>query len=77
MTPCAASTETPGEILLPMPSGKSVRIHYDSRVLTPSVEEIRLEDPQLRRTWGDRLFRILLRAAAPPTKAAWAMRITS
>ena len=54
-----------------------MRIHYDSRAFTPSVEEIRLEDPQLRRTWGDRLFRILLRATAPPTKAAWAMRITS
>ena len=76
MTPCAASAATPGEILLPMPSGKPVRVDYDARVFTPSVEEIRLEDPQLQRTWGERLFRILLRAAAPPAKAAWAMRIT-
>jgi len=71
-----ASTATPGEILLPMPSGKPVRIQYDSHAFTPSVEEIRLEDPQLRRAWGDRLFRILLRATPPPAKSAWAMRIS-
>ena len=75
MTPSAASTATRGEIVLPIDAGKPVRIHYDSRALTPSVEEMRLEDPQLRRTWGDRLFRILLRATAPPAKSAWAMRI--
>ena len=77
MTPCAASTATPGEILLPMAAGTPVRIHYDARAFAPSVEEIRLEDPQLRRTWGDRLFRILLRATAPPAKSAWTMRITA
>jgi hypothetical protein len=44
--------------------------------LTPTVEEIRLDDGQLRRTWGGRLFRILLRAEAPPAKASWAMLIT-
>jgi hypothetical protein len=76
MTPCAANTSTAGEIVLAMPSGSPVRIHYDARALAPAVEEIRLEDAQLRRVWGDRLFRILLRAAAPPAKAAWTMRIS-
>ncbi len=75
MTPCAVSTGTPGELSLAMPSGKPVRIFYQARALAPTVEEVRLEDPQLRRTWGDRLFRILLRAEAPPPKAAWTLRI--
>ncbi len=49
---------------------------YDGRALTPTVEEIRLDDARLRQSWGDRLFRILLRAEAPPSAASWAMRIT-
>lgn len=75
MTPCVASTATPGEISLAMPSGKPVRIHYD-RSLTPSVEEIRLEDGRLRGAWGDRIFRILFRADSPPQKGSWNLRIT-
>jgi Heparinase II/III-like protein len=75
MTPCTAGTGTPGELSLAMPSGKPVRVYYDARAFVPVVEEIRLEDAQLRRTWGDRLFRILLRAEAPPSSASWRIRI--
>jgi hypothetical protein len=76
MTPCAASVAAPGELTLTMPSGKPVRIHYDSASLTPAIEEIRLEDARLRASWGDRLFRILLRAERPPSTALWRTRIT-
>ncbi|HEY2018812.1 MAG TPA: heparinase II/III family protein, partial [Bryobacteraceae bacterium] len=75
MTPCIVNTGTPGELSLTVSSGKPVRILYD-RALSPSVEEIRLEDARLRGTWGDRLFRILLRAEAPAAKGAWTMRIS-
>jgi hypothetical protein len=75
MTPSIVSVGGPGELSLAMPSGKPVRIHYDGRALTPTVEEIRLDDARLRQSWGDRLFRILLRAEAPPSAASWAMRI--
>ena len=75
MTPCTVNTHTSGELSLALPTGKAVRVSYDSRVFAPSVEEIKLEDPRLRGTWGDRLFRILLAADKPPIKADWTMRI--
>ena len=75
MTPCVTSTATPGELSLAMQSGKPVRVYYDSGALVPAVEEIRLEDARLRASWGDRLFRILLRADHPPLRASWTTRI--
>jgi hypothetical protein len=59
-----------------MPSGKPVRVHYDAQAFVPAIEEIRLDDARLRASWGDRLFRILLRAGHPPAKASWATQIT-
>ena len=76
MTPCAVSTATPGELALAVSSGTTVRVQYDARALRPAVEEIRLEDARLRGVWGERLFRILLRADVPPPKASWTLRIT-
>ena len=76
MTPCRVDTGTAGELALAMPSGKPVRIQYDGAVLKPSVEEIRIEDGRLRSTWGDRLYRILLRAERPPARAKWTVRFT-
>ncbi|HZQ52290.1 MAG TPA: heparinase II/III family protein [Bryobacteraceae bacterium] len=75
MTPCTVNAGTPGELSLAMPPGKSVRISYDGQALTPAVEEIRLEDAHLRQSWGERLFRILLRAKTPPQQATWRTRI--
>jgi hypothetical protein len=75
MTPCTVKVGTPGELSLAMPDGMSVRIQYDAHALAPSVEEIRLEDPHLRQSWGERLFRILLRAQEPPLRASWRTRI--
>jgi hypothetical protein len=76
MTPCAAQVQTAGEITLPMPSGQPVHVAYDGRVLHASVEEIPIEDSLLRRSWGERLYRILLRADAPPIQSKWTLRIT-
>lgn len=76
MTPCNPSMPAPGELSLALPSGKPVRIRYDAGSLKPAVEEIRLEDARLRASWGDRLFRILLRAEGPALKASWTLRFT-
>jgi hypothetical protein len=76
MTPCAPQVSSAGEITLPMPSGAPVHVAFDGRVFQAGVEEIKIEDDLLRRSWGDRLFRILLRADAPPLQAKWALRIT-
>jgi hypothetical protein len=71
MTPCRVTDEGPGKLAL---SG-TVRVLYDA-ALKPSVEEIKLEDSRLRGTWGERLFRILLRAENPPARAVWTTRVT-
>jgi hypothetical protein len=76
MTPCRVDTGTAGELALAMPSGKAVRVQYEGAVLKPSVEEIRIEDGRLRSTWGERLYRVLLRAERPPARAKWTVRFT-
>jgi len=77
MTPLAAQIAVPGEIRLPVTlSGKPVRVTYDASVLHAVVEEIIIHDGELRRCWGERLCRILLRADTPPLQSKWTLRIT-
>ncbi len=44
--------------------------------LTPAVETIELQDARLRGAWGERLYRILLRADEPAARGMWALRLT-
>jgi hypothetical protein len=50
---------------------------YDAAVFTPVVEEVRLEDGRLRASWGERIYRILLRVEKPPAQGSWTTRIVS
>ncbi len=70
MTPCRVTQPGPGTLSLE----GTVQIAYDA-ALTPSVEEIELEDGQLRNAWGDRLYRILLKAENPALRGKWTTRI--
>ena len=76
MTPCAADISSPGEVRLPLHSGGPVRVAYAGNVFRASVEEIPIRDEELRESWGERLYRVLLRADAPPVESKWSMRIT-
>jgi hypothetical protein len=76
MTPCTAQVSVPGEIRLAMTSGDPVRVAYDGRVFHAAVEEISINDEQLRRSWGERLYRVLLRADAPSLQSKWSLSIT-
>ena len=76
MTPCRVDTRTAGELALGLSSGKAVRVRYEHAALQASVEEVRIEDSRLRGTWGDRLYRILLRADAPPARGKWTIRFS-
>jgi hypothetical protein len=71
MTPCRVTQES-GALML---EGRA-RVVYDA-ALTPRVEEIKLEDDRLRSVWGDKIYRILLRAANPPRNGKWQVRITA
>jgi hypothetical protein len=73
MTCCAVKQEAPGKLFL----ADRVQVLYDAARFTPAVEEIRIEDARLHAVWGDRLYRILLRAENPPQRAAWTTRIVA
>jgi len=72
MTPCAVAQPAAGTLAL----ADRVTVTYDPQTFTPAIEEIRIDDPRLHATWGDRLFRILLRAGNPQMQAVWTARIT-
>lgn len=72
MTPCALARQGAGVLAL----ANTVIVLYDPQTFTPVMEEIELDDSRLRSTWGERLFRILLRAGNPQTHAVWTTRIT-
>jgi hypothetical protein len=76
MTPCAAQVSGAGIISLPMASGQPVRVAFDARLFHVSVEKIPIDDPQLRHSWGERLYRVLLRVNAPPPQSRWTLQFT-
>ncbi|MGB7758593.1 MAG: heparinase II/III family protein [Bryobacteraceae bacterium] len=72
MTPRAVAQPGAGVLAL----ADTVKVLYDPQTFTPAIEEIRIEDGRLRSAWGERLFRILLRAENPKMHAVWTTRIT-
>ena len=72
MTAGKPTEESAGVLALP----DNVKVRFDARSFTPAIEAIPLEDARLRGSWGDRIYRVLLRAANPPLDAHWTLRIT-
>lgn len=70
MTPCEVKPGNAGELDLGI-----ARVLFDAKALTHSVEEIRIEDGRLKSSWGERLYRILLTAEAPPAEGEWTVRV--
>jgi len=70
MTPCKVTLEGAGKLSLE----NRVKVLY-AAAFTPVVEEIKLEDSRLRGSWGDRLYRILLKAENPAPTGIWTTRI--
>ncbi len=71
MTPCQVTQEGAGRLSL---QGRA-KVLYDTAAFAPVVEEIKLEDSRLRGSWGERLYRILLKAQNPPAAGSWTTRI--
>jgi hypothetical protein len=77
MTPCRVSPHGPGALSLAVDRTHTVRVLFDGSALHAAVEEVAIDDAHLRASWGTRLYRILLSAEAPPTRANWTLRITA
>ncbi len=71
MTPCLVTQHGPGKLSL----AGTLQIAYDA-TLSPAIEEIKLEDGQLRNVWGEKLYRILLKAENPPQRGKWLTRFS-
>jgi hypothetical protein len=57
------------------PSVKDVRIHYDPKSLQFSVDQIDLEDPGMRRSWGPVLYRVRLTSITAVSTGNWNVQI--
>ncbi len=54
---------------------KPVFIHYDKNRFRAEIETIPLEDERLKSSWGDQLYRIVLKATQTPLKGEFFIRI--
>lgn len=75
--------DVPGDVAAEDPGGplnasapKPLYIHYDKARFRPEIETIPLEDPQLRSSWGDRLYRIVLTAKKTSLRGGFSTRVT-
>lgn len=72
MTPCETRISKPGILQLSV----GVGIEYDPGLLTPSIEEIGLNDSRLKSAWGSRLWRIRLALREPASEGQSEIRFT-
>lgn len=56
--------------------GKVVILEYDKTKLTPSLEEIKLDDPKFTSVWGKKVYRILLTDNNMKNKGVYTYSIT-
>ena len=69
-TPCEVAEREPGLLAIGT-RPRALLIRFDPRVLTASIEEVPLEDPQLQASWGPLLRRITLALHTPEASAAY------
>ncbi len=78
MTCRAPFLDRPGSILLPPPAGstgKSADILYDPVRFTAHAEPIRIQDPQLQSSWGEGIWRVVLRMKQTAREGDFLVRI--
>ncbi len=81
LTPCSVDTSTPGTLKLSavaLPGGRTsgaAHLIYDAAKLAVTVEDIAIDDARMGPVWGERLSRILFRAANPPQRDMWVLAV--
>ena len=82
LTACSLGEEEQESIKLQsadLPDGRRsgmAKLQYDTEKLIVETEEIRVEDENLRRIWGDRLTRLILKTKRSSQKDNWRLRTT-
>jgi heparinase II/III-like protein len=78
MTACEVTENGKGQLRLNSPQGAPpTLIVFDPNLLTTSVETIPLENAELKRNWGNQIYRIQLKASAPKTSGRFKLTITT
>ena len=72
MTPLRPEVSAPGVIAL-----GDASLLFKADVLTVAVEPIDLTDGNLRGSWSEKLYRIVLRPVSPVEKGDWILRLVS
>jgi hypothetical protein len=73
VTPCRPTPAGPGKITLASAAGP-VSLSFDE-ALTPMVETIPLEDDSLRSSWGETMYRVVLKPATATAQGKWTVRV--
>lgn len=79
MTVCQVTQPRTGELVLSggVSNSRAIRLLFDGTMLASSVEEIRIEDKELREVWGESIRRVVLKAGSVPARGEIAMRIAA
>jgi len=75
MTPCEPYVGS-GEISLPPQDACHVTMEFDDDILSASYERIEIQDSRLLQSWGDHIYRILLKLKDPVKEGRIVIRIT-
>ncbi len=73
MTPGEPTLQSKGKLMLRSmnDSGTPVSLHYDDSQIQPVIEKISLTDPDLNRSWGNQIYRVLLNSKESVIKGSW------
>jgi hypothetical protein len=77
MTPCTPDLSRPNTLRLTDASGAATDIAYSGDTLSGTIERIALEDERLRLSWGDHLYRVVLRTREPVREGQWTLTIAA
>ena len=68
-------TTQAGVVRITTPQGKSIRLTYDAKLFTPSVEVVSLTDPRLSKVWGSEVKRLTLTAKRITAKGKYGVEL--
>jgi hypothetical protein len=77
MTPRVPSQGAQGTVVFSLvdKSGKDVSLKFDPSLAAATFEKIELKDADLRRIWGENLYRVLLTSVEPTSGGTWKIEI--